>query len=130
MKWLTITALAATLSLVIGCGTSDDVTLPPTGPSITDEQPEYGVFGHVYDYKGDPITVDLVEVTCTCGGEKTYWLSGPVNEDGEWATPFSPEEAEEHDGHNMRATSVCFGDYTDFTFYKPVTGPIDIVCLN
>jgi hypothetical protein len=89
---------------------------------------DYGVWGHVYDEYGKPSQSDVVKVTCTCGGAG-FPKEASTNEKGYYEVVFTSEEAEDHNGHSMRADSLHHGEGTDFTFNKPVTGPVNIYCI-
>ena len=45
-----------------------------------------------------------------------------------WEVAFTSAEADAHDGHSMYAQSKFWGDRVDFTFEKPLTGPVVIRC--
>ena len=87
---------------------------------------DYGVYGYLLTTEEEPCPGLEIDVTCSCGGAGAHWVSQPTDKKGYWETPFSSSQADAHDGHGMRAEQEMLGDYTEFTFHKPVTGPVVI----
>jgi hypothetical protein len=115
---------------MLSCGESVTGGNPTNNP-LDGDPPDYGVWGYVLLIDGTPILPgDVVTVTCSCGEPGAQWLSTETDEDGYWEVAFNEAEADAHDGHGMDAWEYFMGDHKEFTFEKPVTGPVVIICLN
>jgi hypothetical protein len=110
------------IGLFLACQSDNGATGPVTGQ---DDAPP-GVFGTCYE-GGEPAEGHTVTVYCDdCAGLELG--SGEVNYLGNWSVTFTPEVADFHDGHMMRAEDPDSNPEqgTNFIFYSPRTGPIDI----
>ncbi len=134
MRLLIIALLAVTTVALIGCS-SEQTTVtgaekPLNGPSTNrdgalDYEPEFGIFGTVPIHEHE--LPQYVWPYCEECNEWVGAASTMVDETGEYVVDFTEEEAENHNGHPMRAVWFWPGgsDEKAFTFEAPVTGPID-----